>query len=123
MLIVSYQTTNIISPLTKQGGRPAIPAVSSPAVDIQRLSALRRLKASDTNAEGSSSLESHHGRRADPTPDLSAPPDLQVDVALPDVGLPSRHRLRTLFRICARRVVAGRRCLRTERLRECTVVL
>src|SRR3954467_3598003 len=106
MLIVSHEITNIISPLTKQRS----PAASSPAVDIQRLSALRQLQASDTNAEGSSSPESHHGRRANPTPDLSAPPDLQMDAALPDVGLPSRHRFRALFRICARRMVAGRRC-------------
>src|SRR3954453_9094062 len=104
MLIVSHETPNIISPLTKQGRKASIPAASSPAVHIQWLSALRQLQASVTNAEGSSSPESHHGRRADPTPDLSAPPDLQVDAALPDVGLPSRHRFRALIRICARRM-------------------
>jgi hypothetical protein len=50
MPIAWLETTNIISPLTKQAESALIFATASCAVEIRRLSALRPHQASDTNA-------------------------------------------------------------------------
>src|SRR5689334_17760870 len=64
--IAGHETKIIISPLTKQAGSLSICANRIDTVDSARLSALRAKQASDTNLE-TSSPESDHGRRADPT--------------------------------------------------------
>jgi hypothetical protein len=52
MPIVGNETEDIISPLTKQAGNALTSDRCLRAVDIWRLSALRRQQASDTNAKG-----------------------------------------------------------------------